>query len=255
MFKVAIEGASLLVTFDRPPANAINEEAITELTRILDEYEHRNDLRVIRFRSALKLFCAGADIDMLATRLASPAGLAQMVETVRRMQGLFFRIERSPLVSIAEINGAALGGGCEWALACDFRIAASTAKLGLPEGRLGLLPAAGGTQRLTRVCGPAMARRIILGCEILSGEQAVQAGLVHWSCPPEELGKRAAEVAEQICASTKAALAANKRCISAAQERDLGGYELELDSTRALYQTPEAISRLREFLARRGPKT
>ncbi|MBI2818492.1 MAG: enoyl-CoA hydratase/isomerase family protein [Acidobacteria bacterium] len=255
MFTIAIEGASLVVTFERPPANAINEEWITELTRILDEHETREDLRVVRFRSGLKLFCAGADIDLLADRLASPDGVAKMVDTVRRLQGVFSRIERSPLVSIAEINGVALGGGCEWALSCDIRIAAHTAKIGMPEGRLGLLPAAGGTQRLTKLCGPALARRLILGNEVLDGIDAAALGLVHWSCPPEDLARKAADVAEHISATSKAALAAIKRCIAAAQDRNVEGYELEVDMTRALYQTPEAIARLNEFLSRRKAKS
>lgn len=111
MFTTVIEGASLIVTMARPPANAINEQWIDDLTRILDEHEEREDLRVVRFRSGLPLFCAGADIDMLAERLASEDGVARMVDTVRRLQGVFARIERSPLVSVAEINGVALGAG------------------------------------------------------------------------------------------------------------------------------------------------
>ena len=86
MLTTAIDGATLIVTMTRPPANAINEEWITELTRILDENEFRDDLRVVRFRSGLPLFCAGADIDLLAERLASADGVARMVDTVRRLQ-------------------------------------------------------------------------------------------------------------------------------------------------------------------------
>jgi enoyl-CoA hydratase len=254
MFTTIVDGASLIVTMERPPANAINEEWITELTRILDENESRDDLRVVRFRSGLPLFCAGADIDMLAERLASPDGVARMVDTVRRLQGIFARIERSPLVSIAEINGVALGGGCEWALSCDIRIASEAARIGLPEGKLGLLPAAGGTQRLTKLCGPTIARRLILGSELLDGSQAAALGLVTWCCRADELSNMGAEVAKRIATTPKAALWANKRCISAAQDRNVDGYELEVDMTRALYKTPEAIQRLKSFLAGRKSK-
>lgn len=251
MFSLSQDGATLIVTFARPPANAINEEWIDALTRILDEHENRDDLRVIRFRSGLGLFCAGADIDLLAERLSSAAGIAQMVDTVRRLQGIFARIERSPLVSIAEINGTALGGGCEWALACDFRIAADTARLGLPEGNLGLLPAAGGTQRMTKLCGSMTARRLILGAEVLSGTEAAALGLVHWSYPADQLAAKTAELAARVAAIPKDALAANKRCIAAAEDRNVDGYVLEVDMTRALYQTDEAMRRLKEFLGRR----
>lgn len=251
MFTTVIEGASLIVTMARPPANAINEQWIDDLTRILDEHEEREDLRVVRFRSGLSLFCAGADIDMLAERLASEDGVARMVDTVRRLQGVFARIERSPLVSIAEINGVALGGGCEWALSCDIRLASEEAKIGLPEGRLGLLPAAGGTQRLTKLCGATVARRLILGNEVVGGSEAAAIGLATWCCPADRLPLLAREVSDRIAATPKAALWANKRCIAAAQDRNVDGFELEVDMTRALYKTPEAIERLNAFLARR----
>lgn len=254
MFTAQQEGPSLVVTLARPPANAINEEWITELTRILDAHETRDEVRVVRFRSSLELFCAGADIDLLAERLASTSGIAQMVNTVRRLQGIFTRIERSPLVSIAEINGVALGGGWEWALSCDLRIAAETATMGLPEGKLGLLPAAGGTQRMTKLCGPAIARRLILGNELVNGPQAAALGLVQWTCPASDLARRGAEIAARVAATPKGALAANKRCILAAQDRDADGSELEVEMTRALYQTPDAVSRLNEFLSRRAQR-
>lgn len=254
MFSIAVEGASLVVTMARPPANAINEEWITGITKILDEHEDRDDISVIRFRSGLPLFCAGADIDLLAERLASADGIARMVEMVRRMQGVFARIERSPLVSIAEINGTALGGGCEWALSCDMRVVADTAKMGLPEGKLGLLPAAGGTQRLTRLCGHSVARRLILGAEVVDGRQAATIGLATWCCSAGDLATFAAETAARITTTPKTALAANKRCIAASMDRHADGYELEIDMTRALYKTPEAIARLKEFLSRRKPK-
>lgn len=254
MLVAAVEGATLVVTMERAPVNAINEEWIDRLTQILDEYESRDDLRVVRFRSGLPVFCAGADIDMLAERLASPDGIARMVDTVRRLQGLFARIERSPLVSIAEINGTAVGGGCEWALSCDIRIASEEARIGLPEGKLGLLPAAGGTQRLTKLCGPTVARRLILCNEVLDGRQAAAVGLATWCCPAKDLAQMARETAERIAETPKAALWANKRCIAAAQDRNVDGHELEIDMTRALYKTPEAIERLQAFIARRKSK-
>jgi len=251
MFSTVQDGATLVVTYNRPPANAINEQWITDLTRILDENETRDDVSVIRFRSDLEIFCAGADIDMLEQQLSSADGIAGMVDTVRRLQGVFNRIERSPLVSIAEVAGTALGGGCEWALACDLRIAADDAKIGLPEGRLGLMPAAGGTQRVTKLCSPAVARRLILGAEVIDGKQAAALGLVHWSCPADELAAKAAEIADRIAAIPKTAHAANKRCIAAAEDRNVDGYVLEVDMTRALYQTEEAKARLKAFLDRR----
>ena len=155
---LAVDGAVAIATLDRPPVNAIDDAWVARLAAILDQVEADERVRVLWIRSASRAFCAGADLALMRERFASDAGRAQMVDLTRAMQKVFARIERSPKVSVVEIRGAALGGGLELALACDIRIVADTAKLGLPEARLGLLPGAGGTQRLTRLCGDAVAR-------------------------------------------------------------------------------------------------
>jgi enoyl-CoA hydratase len=251
MFKVALEGATLLITLDRAPVNAINEAWIEQLHAVLDRHEAGDQARVLRFRSSLRIFSAGADIDFLIERLSTPAGIEAMLETVRKMQGVYDRIERSPLVSIAEIGGAALGGGFELALACDFRVAAEAAKVGLPEARLSLLPGAGGTQRLTRLCGAALARRLILGAEVLEGTEAARLGLVHWAVPAAELAGFTDQLAGRLGSLPRHTLQANKRCILAAQERDPNGFKLEVEMTRLLYEHPESLKRLRAFVAER----
>lgn len=256
MFRVEVNGSTVVVTMDNPPVNAINDRWIDGVNQLLDTYEPRDDVRVLRFRSALKVFCAGAEIDMLVERLSSKAGVLKMVEEVRRMQALYARIERSPLVSIAEINGAALGGGFELSLACDFRVAAATAKVGLPEAKLGLLAAAGGTQRLTKLFGAALARRLLLGTEVLDGAEAARLGLVHWAYPADQLAARTDELARRLESVPKVALSANKQCILAAQERDADGSEVEIRGTTACYEDPESMVRLKSFLAqRRAPRS
>ncbi len=251
MFDVAIDGATLSISMNRAPVNAINEEWIDRLDRLLDEHEAREEISVLRFRSALKAFCGGADIDMLAERLSSQSGIDQMIGTVRRMQALYSRIEQSPLVSIAEINGVALGGGFELALACDFRVASDSAKVGLPEAKLGLLPGAGGTQRMTKLFGAALARRLILGIEVVEGAEAARLGLVHWSFPADQLAARTDEIVRRLASVPKTAIKVNKQCIFAAQERRSDGFELEVQTTKLLYETPESLNRLRTFLAQR----
>ena len=251
MFDVAIEGATLAISMNREPVNAINEEWIDRLGRLLDSYEAREEIRVLRFRSTLKAFCAGADIDMLAERLSSPSGIDQMIQTVRRMQALYSRIEQSPLVSIAEINGVALGGGFELALACDIRVASEAARVGLPEARHGLLPGAGGSQRLTKLFGAALSRRLILGTEVVDGAEAARLGLVHWVFRSDELATKTDEIVRRLEIVPKDAIQANKRCIFAAQERRSDGFELEVQMTKVLYETPESLNRLQSFLARR----
>ena len=121
---------------------------------------------VLLLRSSERAFCAGADLALMKSRFDTQPGRERMVAFVREMQRVYAQLERLPLVTIAEIGGAAMGGGLELALACDFRIAADDATLGLPEARLGLLPGAGGTQRLTRIAGEAIAKRLILGVEV-----------------------------------------------------------------------------------------
>ena len=176
-------------------------------------------------------------------------GPDRMYAYVAGIQRLYFRIEALPQVVMAEIGGAAMGGGFELALACDLRIAANEAKVGLPEARLGLIPGAGGTQRLTRLCGPALVKRLILGAEVLDGATAATLGVVHWSAPRAELSARASEIAKRIADLPPAALAASKACIAAAYEPGRGGYTDELEFTRSLLTNPDTQKRVQAFLA------
>ncbi|MBZ5529335.1 MAG: enoyl-CoA hydratase/isomerase family protein [Acidobacteriia bacterium] len=150
-----------VVSLARAPVNALNEDLLAELDRAVEEISSDEEISVLHLRSEQKAFCAGADLALMQSCFAGPAGAEAMIEVVRRMQRVFERIEAAPLLTIAEIAGAALGGGLELALACDLRVAAQEAKLGLPEVQLGLVPGAGGTQRLTRLCGRGIASRLI----------------------------------------------------------------------------------------------
>jgi enoyl-CoA hydratase/carnithine racemase len=173
-----------------------------------------------------------------------------MVETVRRMQRLYDRIEALPQVTIAEIGGPAYGGGFELALACDLRIAAETASVGLPEARLGLLPGAGGTQRLSRLAGPGITRRLILTAEVLDGRQAQELGLVQWVVPAAEIVAFTREIAERIVTMSPAALAACKHCFSAADAALHDGMLIELLETHKLLNTADTRKRVAAFLDR-----
>ncbi|HMR72357.1 MAG TPA: enoyl-CoA hydratase-related protein, partial [Rubrivivax sp.] len=146
-------GGVLVATLARAPVNAIDEALLAALDAALDAAEADEGIAVLHLRSELKVFAAGADLAFMRQCFATPEGPEEMVELVRRMQAVFARLESSPALTLVEIGGAALGGGLELALACDLRIAASEARLGLPEAGLGLLPGAGGTQRLPRVVG------------------------------------------------------------------------------------------------------
>ena len=178
-----------------------------------------------------------------------------MVDLVRRMQRLFDRLEEAPLVTLAEIGGAAMGGGLELALACDLRVAAVEAMLGLPEVGLGLVPGAGGTQRLARLAGEGVAKRLILGAEVIDGAEALRLGLVHWVQPRERLAAWTREQAARLSGMSRIAIAAAKRCIAAARDPASDGYAVEIAATRELYADPATRRTVSGFLARRAGRS
>ena len=249
MFQIKTNDAVTTLTLSRPPVNAISEEWVRAFDTKLDELAGGPPCTVLHIRSEQKVFCAGADLKEMRGRMDMADGPDRMYAYVAGIQRLYARIERLPQVTLAEIGGAAMGGGFELALACDLRIAAAEAKLGLPEARLGLIPGAGGTQRLTRLCGPAVANRVILAAEILDGVTAAGLGMVHWAVPRDELAERAAEIARGIASLPAAALAASKACIAAACQPGRGGYTDELEFTRSLLTNAETQKRVQAFLA------
>ena len=245
-------GRVLVATLSRPPVNALNDELIAALDAVIDRAIDDDEVAVLHLRSDQRVFSAGADLALIQACFATPQGPDAMTEVVRNMQRLYERLEAAPLVTLAEIATTALGGGLELALACDLRVVALDAKLGLPEARLGLLPGAGGTQRLTRLCGPGVAKRLILGAEVIDGAQAERLGLVQWAKPLDQLALFAGELAVRYAAMPKAALAANKRCIAAATDPERDGYADEVAETRTLYDHPETRRKVSDFLAKRA---
>ncbi len=243
-------GPVLVATLSRPPVNALDDRLISQLHAVLDLAIADAAIAVLHLRSDQRVFCAGADLALIRSCFATPQGPDQMTEVVRHMQRLYALLEAAPLATIAEIGGAALGGGLELALACDLRIAALDAPIGLPEASLGLLPGAGGTQRLTRLCGPGVAKRLILGAEVVDGAQAHALGIVQWVKSRELLPAAAAQLAARLGTIPKAALAANKHCIAAATDAARDGYAEEIAHTRELYDHPETRRKVAEFLGR-----
>jgi enoyl-CoA hydratase/carnithine racemase len=249
MISIEQTAGVVVATLSRAPVNAIDDGLIARLGEIIDQVERDATISVLHIRSGLKAFSAGADLALMQSCFSTPDGPDKMVAVVRQMQAAFARLESAPFVTLAEMGGAAVGGGLELALACDLRVAAAEAKLGLTEARLGLLPGAGGTQRLTRLCGRGVANRLILGGELMTGAEAEQLGVVQWSVPRAQLADRARELAAHYAAMPRPALAAIKRCLTAADARDANGYEEEIIGTRRLYDDPEARRRVAEFLA------
>ena len=254
MFQTTTNDGVITLTLSSPPVNAISEAWLSAFEAKLDEFARGPRFNVLHIRSDQKVFCAGADLKEVRARMDMADGPDRMYAYVAGIQRLYARIEALPQVTMAEIGAAAMGGGLELALSCDLRIAANEAKIGLPEVRLGLIPGAGGTQRLTRLCGPALASRLILGAEVLDGATAAALGVVHWAVPRAELASRAAEVARRIAGLPSAALVASKACIAAARQPGRGGYSDELEFTRQLLNNPDTRQRVQAFLAGQADK-
>lgn len=247
---LSIDRGIAVATLCRPPVNAIDDAWVERLNRVLDAVESDEQVRVLWIRSEQRVFCAGADLAFMRQRFATAEGRREMIAFTRRLQQVYARIEHSPRVSLAEIGGAALGGGFELALACDLRVVADEARVGLPEARLGLLPAAGGTQRMTRICGEALARRLILGAAVVQGAEAGGLGLAQWHAPAAQLREVAGGIAERLAALPSAALRESKRCIGAALDARLDGYEIELEGSGTLLALQQTQERVRRFLER-----
>ena len=237
------------VTLNRPPVNAFNVDMFKAFHAILDDLAARGDWSVLHFRSALKVFSCGADLAEISTRFSAADKMEAAAKVTRPFQELFQRISDLPQVSLAEIGGAAMGGGYELALGCDLRIAANEAKLGLPEVGLGLLPGGGGTQRLTWIAGPAVAARVILTADAVDGKSARELGMVQWAVPRAELEAKARELALKVAGLHPLALAACKVCLRLARDPERNGFAAETEWTGRLLGTQETQRRVADFLA------
>lgn len=251
VFKLSEGPGVAEITLSRAPVNAINNAWIAGFNELIDTLEGRDDLAVLHIRSDQKVFCAGADLTQMEQRFGDADGHLRFPEEVRGFQLLFRRIEKLPLVSVAEINGAAMGGGLELALSCDLRIAAEEAWLGVPEVTIGMIPGAGGTQRLTRLCGRPAAARMVLTGDPVRGQEALSLGLVQWSVPREDLPATAAKLVERLAGMSRPALRAAKSCIAEAVRPGNEGFERELEVTRGLMKTEEARTLVHAFLHKR----
>ncbi len=214
----------LVITINREKAlNALNKETIAELHQLFSEHWSDNAVGCVIITGAGKAFVAGADITELA-KLDMLSG----TELSARGQYLMKTIQHFPKPVIAAVNGFALGGGCELAMACDIRLASEKAKLGQPEVSLGVIPGYGGTQRLSRLVGRGKAMQLILTGEMINATEAHRIGLVDEVYPPDELMDKAMEMAKLICSKGPVAVAAAKECINRGLETALSvGSDLE----------------------------
>ena len=249
MIGLSVADRIATLTLNRPPVNAFNAAMFEAFAAALDALAARGDWSVLHIRSLLKVFSGGADLAEINARLAGTPPRQAAADTTRPFQQLFQRISDLPQVSLAEIAGAAMGGGFELALACDLRIAANEAKLGLPETGLGLLPGGGGTQRLSWIAGPAVAARIILTADRVDGMAARELGMVQWAVPRADLAMQATTIARRVASMHPLSLAACKVCMRLARDPERNGFAAETEWTGRLLATEETQRRVADFLA------
>jgi enoyl-CoA hydratase len=214
-----------VLTVNRPDKlNALSNELTEELQHLLDEIEKDVDLRVVVITGAGdKAFVAGADINELVERDALKGR-----DVSRFRQALFARIENLPVPVIAAVNGYALGGGLELALACNIRIASEKAQFGAPEVKLGIIPGDGGTQRLPRLVGLGRAMELVLTGDFIDAQEAHRIGLVNRVVSPDELMESVMTLAKKIASRPPLAVKYAKEAVNRSQEGDTAsGYALE----------------------------
>jgi enoyl-CoA hydratase/carnithine racemase len=246
------EGNIGVVTLNRPEAmNAISDALAEELTQKLHAVAADENVWVVVLEAAgEKAFCVGADLKERAT-----FSLDDFYRNRERIRGMFASLREVPQATIASVFGFALGGGFELALSCDIVIAAQGTKLGLPEARVGLLPAGGGTQLLTRKLGTARAKELIFRGRRIDASEAQQLGLVADIAAPEELSSWTMEVARDICKSSPVAVRAAKRAIDGALGVPLNeGIEIENESWKEVISSEDRVEGIAAFNEKRDPR-
>jgi enoyl-CoA hydratase/3-hydroxyacyl-CoA dehydrogenase len=250
--RLSIEGPIAVITMSRPEAlNALNGKVLRELKDVLDAVRANRDVRAVILTGEGDAFVAGADIKEMQVLAVKPAGIRAFVVFGHRV---LQAIETLPQPVIAAVNGFALGGGLEIALACDIRLASSNARLGLPEVGLGIFPGFGGTQRATRLAGRGVASHLIFTGDPISAEEAARVGLVNRVVPPAQLMAEARKLAERIASRAPVAVAKAKAAIHASQQLPLDkGLAFELDRICETFGTPDQIEGMQAFVEKRKP--
>jgi enoyl-CoA hydratase len=240
------------VVIDRPKAlNALNSATLYELKSVFEEIAGEDAVRAVIITGAgEKAFVAGADIaEMQAFTVLEARAFGRLGQSV------FSLIERLPQVVIGAVNGYALGGGCELALACDMRVASSKARFGQPEVSLGIVPGFGGTQRLPRLVGKGRAKEIIFTGDMIDAQEAYRIGLVNRLCEPEELMDTARELARGILRRSQAAVGLAKLAINNGLNMDdESAFAYESELWGACFSTEDRKEGMQAFLEKRSPE-
>ncbi|WP_019071862.1 enoyl-CoA hydratase/isomerase family protein [Streptomyces hokutonensis] len=249
VLRVELRDRIAVLTLDRPgQLNAIGSETVDRLTLALNELRDNDDVRALVVAGAGRAFSAGADIGEIESFTAP----RQFHSFVRQLTDAYALLEDFPKPSVAAVHGFAFGGGLELALACDLRVAERGARLGLPEMKLGVLPGAGGTQRLPRLIPPAIAKQMILTGEAIDAERAHALGLVNELAEPGEVLGVAEALAATVAVGAPLALAAGKRLIDYGLGMDLeAAISYERETVSVLFSTEDQAEGLKAFRERR----
>ncbi len=243
-----LENGIFIITINRPDKlNALNAAVFTDLEKAVDEINNNTEIKsAIITGSGPKAFVAGADISEFA-------GLnkEQAMALAKRGQDIFFKIENSKKPIIAAVNGFALGGGCELAMACHFRLCSENAKFGQPEVNLGLIPGYGGTQRLTQLVGKGRAIEMLMSANMIDANTALQFGLVNYVVPAEELLNKTKSILEIINSKAPLAVAACIKAANAVFDETKDGYKTEIDAFGECFVTEDMKEGTTAFLEKR----
>ena len=232
------------IRIDRPKLNPLSEQVAEEIGACVDEAHEDDAVRAVVVWGGERVFAAGADIKEMSDKDA-----VSMFKYIGRFQDVFTRLERLPKITIAAINGYALGGGCELALACDLRICADNTQMGQPEILLGVIPGAGGTQRLSRLVGVGRAKELIYTGRFVSAEEALRIGLVNEVVPADKVYERAVELASTFASGPTVALQAAKDAIQNGVDADMTtGLLLERQGFAALFASEDQTIGMESFV-------
>jgi enoyl-CoA hydratase/carnithine racemase len=246
--RLEVEDGVGTIRVDRPKMNALSSVVQEEIRAAAVEASSRDDVRAVVVYGGPKVFAAGADIKEMAD-----LSYTDMVARSQRLQSAFTAVARIPKPVVAAVTGYALGGGCELALCADIRVAGAGATLGQPEILLGVIPGAGGTQRLARLVGPARAKDIIFTGRFVPADEALAIGLVDKVVPDQEVYDAALAWARRLATGPAFALRAAKESVDRGLEVDLEtGLEIERVQFAALFATEDQATGMRSFVAN-GP--
>lgn len=243
-----IENGTAVITINRPDKlNALNKDVFTELDAAMDEVLKNSEIRsAIITGAGAKAFVAGADI----TEFGS-LNKEQAMALAKRGQDVFFKIENSSKPVVAAVNGFALGGGCELAMACHFRLCSDNAKFGQPEVNLGLIPGYGGTQRLTQLVGKGKSMELNMTAKIADAQEALQWGLVNYVFPAEELLPKTKEMMQTIQSKAPVAVAKIIECINTGVANKENGFDKEISCFGDCFETEDMKEGTGAFLEKR----